>query len=138
MYVQDSNLERFIADRLRDGRLSLLADGYPGADRRLERRYSFSDRAWMHTVYPLSSNRRSVRLLDISRSGLRIDAVLPELQSASIRVQLRDVFVIGEVRYCREAGEKYHIGVRVETVLYALPEGALIANVEDGRIHRPV
>jgi hypothetical protein len=137
MYVEDVNLERFLADRLRYGWLKTLSPGFAGAERRQEQRYSLDERAWMHTVYPVASRRRLVRIVDVSKSGLRIETVLPELQGASVRVHFNDVFVIGEVRFCVEAGEHYQIGIRIDSALYAMPDGMPAEQAEPHLLRRP-
>ena len=51
---------------------------------------------------------------------------------ASVRVEIKDAFVIGEVRYCREVGDGYHVGIRADAVLYGTPKG------DGGRLEMPL
>lgn len=118
MYVHDADLCAFIRNRLADGSLTPPGGQPVQTERRQEERYRINQRALLHTVYPVSSKRRLVRLLDISARGLMLEAALPELIGSSVRIHTMDVFVIGEVRHCREVGERCLIGVRVDAVLY--------------------
>ena len=86
----------------------------------------------MHSVYPVPSGRRWVTIRDLSAHGLCVEAVLPEFVGASVRVQIKDAFVIGEVRHCREVGDGYHVGIRADAVLYGTPRG------DGGRLEMPV
>lgn len=70
----------------------------------------------MHTVFPDWKDRRLVTILDVSRHGLRIANSMEVPAGSSIRVQLRDVFVMGEVRYCDRHDGMFHVGILVQHV----------------------
>lgn len=135
MHVHDSNLRQLVLDGLQAGSLTLPSSGPLAADRRQAQRYELSQKALMHTVYPVSSNRRVITVLDLSATGLGVQTILPELIGSSVRVQMKDVFVIGEVRHCREIDDAYHIGIRVEAVLYGGRTNSVSGGLQQPRIH---
>ncbi len=118
MHIHDSNLRQLVLDGIHAGSMIRAGCCQAGVDRRQALRYQTRQKAYMHSVYPVPSNRRVVTVLDLSRNGLCVEAALPESEGASVRVQIKDAFVIGEVRHCREVGELYHIGIRADAVLY--------------------
>jgi hypothetical protein len=63
------------------------------------------------------SQRIEARILDVSRSGMRIgvDSRLPA--GSIVTVHLRGSDVKAEVRYCRWEGDRYHAGLQVQTVV---------------------
>ena len=70
----------------------------------------------MHVLHPLSTARIDVRVLDVSKDGLRLR--VPEfLQPGSvIQVRLESSIALGEVRYCRAAHGGFDAGIQLQDV----------------------
>ena len=84
------------------------------AERRRNQRVPSNGRAFAKLIHPTVSERFSIRILDVSKDGLKIDS--PHLLEAGSTLQLFTdrVIAIAEVRYCIRAGEGYHVGVFVQ------------------------
>jgi hypothetical protein len=91
-------------------------------ERRREVRYPTHDQAEVEVMYsaPL---RLSATVLDISRSGLRLElnTLLGKGQHVKIVVG-RQLVVFGEVRYCRRAGDGFQAGILIEDLFYPRPQ----------------
>lgn len=91
-------------------------------ERRREVRYPTNDQAEVEVTYsePL---RLSATVLDISRSGLRLELKTPLGKGLHAKITLgRHVVVFGEVRYCRRSGGGFHAGVLIEDIFYPKPQ----------------
>jgi len=89
------------------------------ADRRREPRYPCNDDV---QVTVLSGNGRRVpaKLVEISRSGLRIELDIPLDKNAQIEIRMsNEVAIFGRVRHCRAVGERHQAGVLIEEAFYA-------------------
>src|SRR5579864_6558766 len=82
------------------------------ADRRREERSPANDPA---TVEMPLGVRVSATVIDISRSGMRLELEKPlDIgMKIGISIQVRKLMVIGDVRYCRRSGERYHAGIAI-------------------------
>jgi hypothetical protein len=88
-------------------------------EKRRESRYLCGDPA---EVRSLSGNTKYMpaTILDISRSGLRLDVASCFWKNQEIEIKLpRKAIVFGQVRYSRCVDEMYHIGVHIIEVFYA-------------------
>ncbi len=85
-------------------------------DRRREHRVTVEDRAFMHVLDPLSSTREDVRILDLSKTDLKL--CVPEFlqPGTTVQVHLKSSFVLGEVRYCSQVGTEFHAGIRITDI----------------------
>lgn len=60
---------------------------------------------------------RSVTVLDVSRSGLRLQSACPVAIGARVEIAYEKATVVGEVRYCRESvTDGYRLGVSARSV----------------------
>jgi hypothetical protein len=88
-------------------------------ERRREFRYPCDDPAEVRLV-PGDGSRQSARVLEISRSGMRLEVPLSVAKGSQIEVFLpKQLVIFGQVRYCRRAGAKYHAGVLIEEAFYS-------------------
>jgi hypothetical protein len=93
------------------------------AERRLEKRREHRYPA--HEIIEVqvigaSGDRFGGMVLDISRSGLKIEIGKPLSQGAYLEIVLPNrAIIIGEARYCRSKSKLYHVGVRIESVFFS-------------------
>lgn len=84
-----------------------------GAERRREPRYPCNDPVEIR-ILPGDSSRIPATLMDVSRSGLRIELTTPVPKGTAIEILLsKQLAVSGRVRHCRRVGAKYQAGVLI-------------------------
>src|SRR5271169_48886 len=87
-------------------------------ERRHEARYPTNDPAEIR-ILPLNGPRLPSTVVDVSRSGLRLELATQLARGLQVEVVLpAKVAVLGEVRYCLRVGAVFHIGVRIQDVHY--------------------
>jgi hypothetical protein len=92
-----------------------------GIERRREARYPTNDPAEIR-ILPLSGPRLPSTVIDVSRSGLRLEVSTQLARGLQVEVVLpAKAAVFGEVRYCRRAGDAFHVGIRIQDVHYSRP-----------------
>lgn len=85
-------------------------------EKRREIRYPTNDPAEVQ-VLPIDGTRRPATVLDVSRSGLRLELHAPLGRGIQLKITLSDqVVIFGEVRYCRRAGDVFHAGILIQDV----------------------
>jgi PilZ domain len=87
----------------------------PAKERRKEIRYSTNDPAVV-SILPLNGDRMPAAVIDISKSGLRLELGKAIRKGGRIEVKIMpsNLVIFGEVRYCRRSGAVYHAGVLIE------------------------
>jgi hypothetical protein len=85
-------------------------------ERRRDLRFPTDDPASLLGMNPVQTERQSVRVRNVSRSGMRLWVPEPLTPGSIIQLRCKALLFTGEVRYCREAQEGYYVGVRVEDV----------------------
>jgi hypothetical protein len=118
----------FLVGRLTPHQLTAIksrlteCESYPqesrnGVERRKEVRVATHETAHMKVLQPLGATRE-IRVLDISRSGLKIS--LPEmlLPGTVIQIRLKAAVAFAEVRYCTPCHGEFHAGVRFQDVFW--------------------
>ena len=123
MYVHDTNLERYIREQVASNFLSVgsptdATQPTPKADKRRERRFVTDDPAFIHSLSPPTLGLTQVQVLDVSRQGLRLRIGRGIRTGSEIQVKLKDLFVLGEVRYCVQVGSFFLVGILIEDVLW--------------------
>lgn len=103
------------------GSFPLPAPPETPSERRREPRFA-TDRLTLLTV----TGRTSVepilcRILDYSGSGLRIRTQKRLDPGTEVRVTLREMFALANVRYCISAGDGFDHGIQVQEVRAANP-----------------
>jgi hypothetical protein len=88
-----------------------------GAERRQDVRVVTNDAARMKVLQPLGPNTE-VRVLDISRGGLKI--TVPEFLAPGtvIQIHVKSAIAFAEVRYCTHDGTDWQAGVRFQDVFW--------------------
>jgi len=98
-------------------RFSWLMSRRFGLEGRREQRFPVNDSGMLHCVRPLRAKNTPVRILDVSKSGMKISISKRLQRGAQVQVLLRDGFVVGEVRYCVGSGGVFHAGILVQTAV---------------------
>ena len=89
-------------------------------EQRRDRRIPVDDPGSMRVVNPESAHRSAVRVLDVSRRGMRL--WVPEFVSpgTTVQVRVKDLRVLGEVCFCVAAVTGFNAGVCIENVFERL------------------
>jgi len=91
------------------------------AERRREARYPTQDAAEVEVRHG-EILRIPAMVVDVSRSGLRLELPLAVGRGEQVKINLpRQMVILGEIRYCRRAGIVYHAGVLIQDVFQAQP-----------------
>jgi hypothetical protein len=108
-------------DRTRDARASTGAPCQEEEERRSEPRTQTNLPARLKVVDPLTSSGPSisVRVMDVSASGLGLKVPHCIYTGALVQVHLMDRVFFAEVRYCISAETEFQIGVRVKEIFGA-------------------
>jgi hypothetical protein len=124
MYVHYTNLEQYIQEHFASSASPVDSPiettqpkNRPGARKRRECRFVTDDPAFIHSLNPLTLDITPVQVLDVSRQGLKLRIGQHILTGSEIQVKLKDLFVLGEIRYCIQVGSFFLAGVLVEDVL---------------------
>ena len=84
-----------------------------GAERRREHRYPCNNPVEICIVED-GSARIAATVIEVSRSGLRIELDTPVLRGTEVQILMsKHLSVSGRVRHCRRAGAKYQAGVLI-------------------------
>jgi len=81
-----------------------------------ENRISTKAAALLRILDPWCGATLGVRVLNVSRTGMCLLAPGVLESGAQIEVLFKDMVVLGEVRYCNRAGDKFKIGVWLRSV----------------------
>ena len=84
-------------------------------DRRREPRYA-TDRLTLLHLSGKNPERILCRILDVSKSGMRLRTKHPLQPGTEIRVTVRELFAVAEVRYCKPVSEGFDHGIQVHEV----------------------
>jgi len=87
--------------------------GASGAERRREPRYPCKDPVEVRIISG-DGSRVPATLMDVSRSGLRLELGTPVPKGTEIEILLsKQLAVSGRVRHCRRVGAKYQAGILI-------------------------
>ena len=102
----------------------------PGVERRRDTRYPTSEPAEVE-IFPREVVVSAAMILDVSRSGLRLEVKREVPTGACIRVRIlkTHLTIFGEVRYCRQVAEAFHVGVLIEEMFS--PQEELGKHIDD-------
>jgi hypothetical protein len=102
-----------------DAGSKLVARGERRLEKRREHRYPAREIIQVQVI-GASGGRFGGMVLDISRSGLKIEIGKPLSQGAYLEIVLPNrAIIVGEARYCRSKNKLYHVGVRIEGVYFS-------------------
>jgi nitrous oxidase accessory protein NosD len=108
-------MKELLTDPFQRRRLSLAPEAN-SSERRRDARYPTHDQADVE-VLAVNTRHLSAVVLDVSKSGLRIEVHERIGQGSEVRIRLpREVVIHGEVRYCRRAGTGFHAGILIAQV----------------------
>jgi hypothetical protein len=100
----------------------LAAQGTQLLERRSEVRYPTRDVVEVRILEKGSWCSVAATIVDVSRSGLRIELRSPIAKGSRIEIILgRALVIFGEVRYCRRGGEAVYAGILIQQVDHARP-----------------
>jgi PilZ domain-containing protein len=88
------------------------------SNRRLETRFPTDESAKMRVLRPLSGSGSEVRILDISKGGLKLQVPDPLHPGMLVQVRMKTAIALAEVRYCVPAGLGFHAGVSLQDVFW--------------------
>jgi hypothetical protein len=124
MYIHDTNLEHYIQEQFASDILPVgnpidttQPNNRPKAEKRRQPRFVTDDPAFIHSLNPLTLDITPVEVLDVSRQGLKLCIGRQIRIGSEIQVKLKDLFVLGEVRYCVRVGSFFLAGILVQDVL---------------------
>ena len=124
MYVHDTNLEHYIQEQLASNILPVgnpidttQPNNRPNAEKRRQPQFVTDDPAFIHSLNPLTLDITPVQVLDVSKQGLKVRPGQHIRTGSEIQVKLKDLFVLGEIRYCVQVGSFFLVGILVEDVL---------------------
>src|SRR5260370_38576204 len=101
---------------------ALGAQGIQLLERRSEARYPTRDVAEVQILEKGSLCRVAATILDVSRSGLRIEVRSPIPKGSQVEIIMgRALVIFGEVRYCRRGGEAVYAGILIQQVVHPRP-----------------
>ena len=85
-------------------------------ERRRDARVETNDQAFMQILSPLSFGRVQIRVMDVSKNGLKL--LVPEFlqQGTMVQIRMRQAIMLAEVRHCRKAEAGFHAGVQLQDV----------------------
>jgi hypothetical protein len=87
------------------------------SEHRKEARYPTHDAAEVR-VLPSNGRHLQATIVDISKSGVRLELGMTLLKGSRVEITSRGKLVIfGEVRYCRRVGGVYQAGILIEGVV---------------------
>jgi len=90
-----------------------------GAERRREPRYPCNDPVVVR-MHPGDGQRIPATLLDVSKSGLRLQIGMALFKGAEIEILLsKEIAIFGKVRHCRRTGESYQAGILIQEAFYS-------------------
>ena len=104
--------ERYISELRELGRLQRGN----ATEKRREHRIPAADQASMKMVYPEPGHRLDIKVIDVSRSGLKLCVPRFVAPGAVVQIQLPNLIATAEVRYCVRAGDEFHAGVEIQDV----------------------
>jgi hypothetical protein len=91
-------------------------------EKRREPRYSCKDAVAVR-ILSIGPRHFPATVVDVSRSGLRLELAIPIAKGSEIEVTARSQLVVfGEVRYCRRAGDSFQAGVLIRDVIQSRPQ----------------
>jgi hypothetical protein len=88
-------------------------------ERRREPRYPVNDPVEICLLEAPNSPWFAGTMLDVSRSGLRVEVPTPIGKSMRVEIVLPNrAIIFAETRYCRPASDFFHVGAAIEDVYY--------------------
>jgi len=86
-------------------------------ERRREVRQPTDDPASMQVLSPLDEKRSDIRILDVSKWGMKLSTPERLQVGMVLQIKLKSRFVMGEVRYCTPSGDRFSIGLQIQDLI---------------------
>jgi hypothetical protein len=84
-------------------------------ERRSERRLERGEDGHLQSLCPLSFDRLSVQIVDVSKNGYGILMDSPLSEGAIVQLSIGKTNILGEIRTCRTTPDnRYRVGIRVK------------------------
>lgn len=124
MYIHDPSLEPYIrehwpSDAVVGAGPTEDASRVRRAERRQDPRFTANVAASVHSLNPLTPEYSPAQVVDVSKRGLKLRVLRPIQPGTEIQIRLNRGFVLGEIRYCVQAGSSYFAGVLVDDVFWS-------------------
>ena len=88
-------------------------------ERRREPRYPCNDPVVVR-ILPGDGSRIPATLIDVSKSGLRLQITQALIKGAEIEIVLsKQIAIFGKVRHCRRVGDAFHAGILIQEAFYS-------------------
>ena len=100
-----------------DAELAVLKSPVAEADRRKEPRYPSDGSARVLVPFLFGPLTFSARVLDVSKSGMRLKLSSPLAPGTLVQVELKNLVATGTVRHCRRDEEEYSMGIELDAVV---------------------
>jgi hypothetical protein len=143
MHVRDENLARYVLGRLSPTRSSAIethvqkcrrcsdrlkraVEGITPVEERRRDVRSLTDVRAFKGAFPAGSSPASdIRVLDVSKGGLKLRSPERLEPGEIVQIHLKHTIALGEVRYCRRATDGFDVGVQFHNVFSTLDEDPL-------------
>ena len=86
----------------------------PGDERRIFPRFVTDDTATVKPLSPGSSVQSEMRVLNVSKGGLKLCVGQFLDPGTLVEIHLRDEITVAEVRYCVRTNQGFHVGVKLQ------------------------
>jgi signal transduction histidine kinase len=83
------------------------------SERRRGTRIATNDPAQMKILHPFAPLPLEIVILDVSKFGLKVCASQSLNPGALVQISLKNTVVVGEVRYCVPAANRFHLGLEI-------------------------
>ena len=80
----------------------------------IEPRIETEGDAIIQRINPFSADRLNVRILDVSKEGMRLGSPYFLEPGTALIIRIQNTVAFGEVRHCRMIGGSYHAGVELQ------------------------
>ena len=72
--------------------------------------------ASLKQLLPTASGRSEVRVLDISKDGLKLEVSERIDPGTLVQIRLAELIITGKIRYWVSVSDKFHLGVQIQDV----------------------
>jgi anti-sigma factor RsiW len=88
---------------------------WDGSERRSEPRTETEFETRLKVLNPISSTGASVKasVIGVSTKGVKLRVETAVMVGAMVQIRLKESLALAEVRYCNEAGDEFHVGLRL-------------------------
>jgi hypothetical protein len=90
---------------------------FPTLEKRREPRFASDSAMSLQLLRPLSFERLTGRINNVSRGGMAIRLAKSLERGTLVQVRVGTVVLLGEVRHCSKVGEEFSVGVQLEDVM---------------------